>query len=229
MSEKMSKNVIPPTPSRKDYTEDELYRIQAERNAVPIFNRNDPFALFQDWMADARHLEPNDANAMSLATVDAGGVPDVRIVLLKSVDHKGFVFYSNGQSQKGEQLSVSPQAALCFHWKSLRRQVRIRGSVLPVSDSEADAYFESRARGSQIGAVASDQSRPLKNREFFEKQIKMVEERFDGKPIPRPPHWGGWRVNPKSIEFWRDRPFRLHDRMLFTAKGDKWVKSRLFP
>lgn len=225
----MSKNIIPPTPSRKDYTDDELYRVQAEQNARPIFNRNDPIALFQEWMRDARHLETNDANAMSLATVDKAGHPDVRIVLLKTVDEAGFVFYSNGESAKGLQLAHSPEAALCFHWKSLRRQVRIRGRVSPVSPAEADAYFASRARGSQIGAAASDQSRPLKSRAHFEQRIQDITDTYKGKDIVRPPHWGGWRIAPRTIEFWRDRPFRLHDRMVFTANGDDWNKSRLFP
>ena len=225
----MSKNVIPPTPSRKDYTDDELYRVQAEQNAQPIFHRDDPIGLFQDWMNDARHLEPNDANAMSLATMDDEGRPDVRIVLLKSVDKAGFVFYSNGESAKGQQLASSAEAALCFHWKSLRRQVRVRGGVSPVSAAEADAYFASRARGSQIGAAASDQSRPLQSREHFEQKIQSVTAEFEGREIPRPPHWGGWRITPRTIEFWRDRPFRLHDRMVFTSNGDDWNKSRLFP
>lgn len=225
----MSKKSIPPSPSRKDYTDDELYRVQAERNAEPIFDRHDPLTLFEEWLADARHLEPNDANAMSLATVDKDGMPDVRVVLLKSVDENGFVFYSNGESQKGIQLSAEPRAALCFHWKSLRRQVRIRGRVTPVSKAESDAYFASRARLSQIGAAASDQSRPLQSRAFFEQRIEELTIEYEGKDIPRPAHWGGWRIVPNVIEFWRDRPFRLHDRMVFKADGSKWVKSRLFP
>ncbi len=225
----MSDSKLPPTPSRKDYTEDPLYRVQAEGNAKPIFHREDPIELFGEWMADARHLEPNDANAMSLATVDNLGHPDVRIVLLKSFDQTGFVFYSNGQSVKGEQLSHNPVGALCFHWKSLRRQVRIRGSIAPVSDREADSYFASRARGSQIGAIASDQSRPLSSREFFEQRLKEVEALYKDRPVSRPSHWGGWRVTPESIEFWRDRPFRLHDRLVFKKSDNAWAKERLFP
>ena len=225
----MSKNPIPPTPTRKDYTEDEVYRIQAEQNAKPIFDREDPFPLFQEWMSDARHLEPNDSNAMSLATVDEAGMPDVRIVLLKTFDQNGFVFFTNGESEKGRQLSATPKAALCFHWKSLRRQVRVRGQVEAVSVQESDDYFSSRARGSQIGAVASDQSRPLESREVFEQRIEAVTQKFEGREIPRPPHWGGWRIKPDVIEFWRDRPFRLHDRMVFTATANGWAKSRLFP
>lgn len=226
----MSKSVIPPTPTRKDYTEDELYRVQAEGNALPIFHLEDPFKLFGSWMADARHLEMNDSNAMSVATVDASGDPDVRIVLLKSYDEQGFVFYTNNQSAKGQQLSDNQTAALCFHWKSLRRQVRVRGSAVPVTDAESDAYFSSRARGSKIGAIASDQSRELESRELFEDRIAKIEAQYPvDADIPRPNHWGGWRVIPDSIEFWRDRPFRLHDRLLFSRNGDKWEKQRLFP
>ncbi len=226
----MSKSVIPPTPGRKDYTEDALYRIQAEKNAEPIFHRDDPFILFGEWMADARNLEVNDSNAMALATVDPSGDPDVRMVLLKSFDERGFVFYTNNESEKGKQLYHNQTAALCFHWKSLRRQVRVRGSAVPVSEAESDAYFHSRAIGSQIGAAASDQSRPLESREFLESRIRDLEHQHkDETVIPRPPHWGGWRVIPDSIEFWRDRPFRLHDRMLFSGKDGAWQKSRLFP
>ncbi len=225
----MSDSVIPPTPSRLDYTEDELYKIQAERNAVPIFHRDDPIKLFGEWMADARHLEMNDSNAMSLATVDASGQADVRIVLLKSFDDAGFVFYSNGESAKGDQLNANAHAALCFHWKSLRRQVRIRGTAEKVNAAESDAYFASRARGSQIGAAASDQSRPLESREVFERRVRDLTETYKEKNIPRPPHWGGWRIKPDVIEFWRDRPFRLHDRLVFTANKGKWRKERLFP
>lgn len=226
----MSKTVIPPTPGRKDYTEDPVYRIQAEKNAEPIFHLEDPFALFGSWMSDARNLEMNDSNAMSLATVDPAGDPDVRMVLLKSFDERGFVFYTNNESAKGLQLKDSQTAALCFHWKSLRRQVRIRGSALPVTDAESDAYFSSRALGSQIGAVASDQSRELESREELETRIRDLEAQHAGqKSITRPKHWGGWRVTPDTIEFWRDRPFRLHDRLLFSRKGDHWGKQRLFP
>lgn len=226
----MSNSVVPPTPSRKDYTEDELYKVQAERNAEPIFHRENPFELFGEWMADARHLEMNDSNAMSLATVDSEGHPDVRIVLMKSFDVKGFVFYTNNESAKGEQLERSKTAALCFHWKSLRRQVRIRGKVTPVTKAESDAYFASRARGSKIGAIASDQSRPLESRELFEARIVELEKRFEtDSEIPRPKHWGGWRVVPETIEFWRDRPFRLHDRLVFARQGSGWAKQRLFP
>ncbi len=226
----MSKSVIPPSPNRADYTQDKLYKIQAEKNAEPMFDRDDPFALFGEWMAEARHLEMNDSNAMSLATIDASGNPDVRIVLLKSFDANGFVFYSNCESAKGQQLSQNPVAALCFHWKSLRRQVRVRGDIEKVSEAEADAYFASRARGSQIGAWASDQSRPLESRAAFETRLEATEQKYKSNAkLPRPPHWGGWRVRPNSIEFWRDRPFRLHDRLVFRGKAGKWTTERLFP
>lgn len=222
---------IPASPSRKDYTQDAAYQVQAERNAAPIFDRKDPFALFTEWMEEARLHELNDSNAMSLATLGEDGVPDVRMVLLKSFDADGFVFYTNFNSAKGRQLKAHPAAALCFHWKSLRRQVRIRGTANPVTDAEADAYFYSRARGSQIGAVASDQSASLESRALFEARLAKLEQDFDGKDIPRPAHWSGWRLAPHVIEFWRDRPFRLHDRLVFT-RGEtqaEWDKERLYP
>lgn len=231
----MSETVIPPTPGRKDYTEDALYRIQAEKNAEPIFHRDDPFGLFGEWMADARNLEMNDSNAMALATVDRSGDPDVRMVLLKSFDERGFVFYTNNESEKGKHLLDNQTAALCLHWKSLRRQVRVRGTTIPVSEAEADAYFESRARGSKIGAVASQQSRQLESREYLENRVNELEEKYEASDtIDRPSHWGGWRVVPDSIEFWRDRPFRLHDRLLFKRdrsdrENPRWAKQRLFP
>ncbi len=167
---------------------------------------DEPIALFKDWFEEAKAREPNDPEAMALATVDAGGLPNVRMVLLKGVDHNGFVFYTNLESAKGEELAGNPQAGLCFHWKSLRRQVRVRGTVMPVSDAEADAYFKTRAKDSQIGAWASRQSR-------------------------RPPHWSGFRLQPLAIEFWRNRPFRLHERLLYARDSldSPWVTSRLFP
>ncbi len=225
----MSKKVIPPSPSRRDYTERSDYAAQAEANSAPIFNRDDPITLFTEWMAEAREKELNDSNAMSLATVDDEGLPDVRMVLLKGVDERGFVFYSNAESAKGVQVTAQPKAALCFHWKSLRRQVRVRGALEPVSEEEADAYFASRARGSQIGAWASDQSRDLESRGLFETRIKEIETKYEGQDIPRPPHWHGWRIMPQKIEFWRDRPFRLHDRLLFTGSDKGWTSSRLYP
>lgn len=225
----MSKSVIPPTPTGADYTERPDYAAQMEANAVPIFSREDPIELFTEWMAAARENELNDSNAMSLATVDAGGMPDVRMVLLKGVDETGFTFFTNAHSAKGQQLKVNAKAALCFHWKSLRRQVRVRGHVEFVTGEAADAYFASRARGSQIGAWASDQSSEAESREVLEARVREIEARYDGKDVPRPPNWHGWRVVPDQIEFWRDRPFRLHDRLQFLRDGDSWLTSRLFP
>ena len=189
----------------------------------------DPLALFDEWFADARAKEPNDPEAMALATADATGNPSVRMVLLKGHGPKGFVFYTNEQSAKGGQLRENPRAALLFHWKSLRRQVRVEGPVDRVSDTEADAYFASRARDSQLGAWASDQSRPLDSRETFEHRFEEMKRRFDGQQVPRPPHWGGYRVVPQRIEFWTDRPHRLHERRLFTRNGDAWSEGLLYP
>ena len=189
----------------------------------------DPFALFAAWMAEAERSEPNDANAMSLATVDRDGLPDVRLVLLKGADPRGFVFYTNSQSAKGEQLAAVAKAAMVLHWKSLRRQVRARGPVTPVSTAEADAYFASRPRDSRIGAWASDQSRPLDSRATFEAAIARETERFANGDVPRPPHWTGYRIEPVAIEFWQDRPYRLHDRLRFTRDGAAWARARLYP
>lgn len=226
----MSDTVIPPSPRSRDYTQDPTYAAQAEANTAPIFERDDPIALFKDWMAEARGSEPNDSNAMSLATVDASGMPDVRMVLLKGVDERGLVFYSNSESTKGTQLSSNMKAAICLHWKSLRRQIRVRGDVVRVSDAEADAYFASRARGSQIGAWASDQSREAYSEAVLAKRLEQAEARFDGQDVTRPPHWFGYRIVPKTIEFWRDRPFRLHDRLIFDRdETSGWTTKRLFP
>lgn len=222
----MTQSVIPPSPSREDYA------AQLAANAdETIFERDDPIALFVEWLDAARASEPNDPNAMALATVDAEGQPDVRMVLLKDVDARGFTFYSNQESAKGEQLWANPSAALLFHWKSLRRQVRVRGPVEPVSVEEADAYFASRARESRIGAWVSDQSRPLADRATLEARVTDQTARFDGQEVPRPERWTGWRVNPVQIEFWRDRPFRLHDRLRFDrAVGEQaWSRGRLWP
>lgn len=189
----------------------------------------DPFALFDEWFAEAGASEPNDANAMALATSDGKGRPSVRMVLLKGHGPDGFVFYTNEQSDKAGQLAENPKAALLFHWKSLRRQVRIEGSVEPVSDEQADAYFASRGRDSQLGAWASDQSRPLDSRATFEHRFEEVQHRYEGKDVPRPPHWGGFRVIPERMEFWSDRPHRLHERRLFVRDGDSWSEGLLYP
>jgi len=189
----------------------------------------DPHLLFEDWFAEARAREPHDAEAMALATADAAGRPSVRMVLLKGHDERGFVFYTNGHSRKGEELAANPRAALLFHWKSLRRQVRIEGNVSPVSPIEADAYFATRARDSQLGAWASDQSRPLISREAFERRFAQLQAAYEGKDVPRPPHWSGYRVAPERIEFWSDRPHRLHERRLFTRAGPGWTEGLLYP
>jgi pyridoxamine 5'-phosphate oxidase len=189
----------------------------------------DPLALFDAWFAEARAAEPNDPEAMALATVDPSGMPSVRMVLLKGFGAKGFDFYTNLDSRKGQELAANPQAALLFHWKSLRRQVRIEGRVQPVPDAEADAYFAIRGRESQIGAWASDQSRPLDSRETLERRCAEAAERFAGQDVPRPPRWGGFRLAPERIEFWSDRPHRLHERRLFTRRADGWDEGLLYP
>ncbi|MCB1494588.1 MAG: pyridoxamine 5'-phosphate oxidase [Bauldia sp.] len=189
----------------------------------------DPISLFSEWFGEAEASEPNDPNAMALATVDEDGLPDVRMVLLKSFDADGFVFFTNYESAKGRELLANPKAALCFHWKSLRRSVRVRGPVSEVSKEEADAYFASRARGSRIGAWASKQSRPLESRFALEKAVAAFTARFGVGEIPRPDYWSGFRIAPQQIEFWADRPFRLHDRIKFVRTADGWEKSRLYP
>lgn len=224
----MTTPVIPPSPSREEYARDYAAALAANADEA-IFDRVEPIGLFVDWLADARAHEVNDPNAMTLSTVDADGWPDARLVLLKDVDARGFTFYSNRESAKGLELAANPVAALTFHWKSLRRQVRVRGRVEPVTPQEADAYFASRARESRIGAWASDQSRPLDDRATLEAAVVRETARFEGQDVPRPERWTGWRVVPRSVEFWRDRPFRLHDRLRFDREGDGWAKTRLWP
>ncbi len=196
-----------------------------------LFEGDDPFGLFGRWLKEAEAGEPNDPNGVAVATVDADGMPDVRMVLLKDWDARGFVFYTNVQSDKGRQLQADPKAALLFHWKSLRRQVRVRGPVEPVTDAESDAYYASRPRGSQVGAWASDQSRPLPSRTELEARVQAVDARYAGEAPPRPPFWRGYRVQPLSFEFWRDRRSRLHDRMAFRRDGLQapWTTLRLYP
>lgn len=216
--------LIPASPSEDDYV-----RQVASAEPPPLLSEEDPFALFNDWLREALGREPNDANAMALATVDGAGLPDVRMVLLKDADPRGFVFYSNLESAKGRELAGNPKAALLFHWKSLRRQVRIRGAVESVTRGEADGYWATRARPAQLGAWASEQSRPLPDRLAFEKKIAEFGLKFGLGKVPRPPHWSGFRVVPQVIEFWRDRPFRLHERLVFERADGGWTTHRLFP
>jgi pyridoxamine 5'-phosphate oxidase len=215
---------IPSSPSEEDY----LRNVAAAEPLAPISD-TDPIQLFGRWLGEAFEKEPNDANAMTLATVDEDGAPDARMVLLKGVDETGFTFFTNLESAKGRELAAHPKAALVFHWKSLRRQVRVRGDVGPVGEAEADAYFASRARSSQIGAWASDQSRELPDRLALERRIAEMGLRFGLGRVPRPPHWSGFRLTPRSIEFWRDRPFRLHERLVFDRAGADWTVRRLYP
>lgn len=189
----------------------------------------DPLDLFRTWYDEARETEINDSNAMALATADATGRPSVRMVLLKGFDAAGFVFYTNREGRKAADLAANTHAALLFHWKSLRRQIRIEGAVTWATDAESDAYFATRSRDSQLGAWASDQSRPLDSRETFEARFAEMQRRFDGTAVPRPPHWGGYRVAPERIEFWSDRAHRLHERRLFVRQGDAWRESLLYP
>jgi pyridoxamine 5'-phosphate oxidase len=188
-----------------------------------------PFALFDAWFAEARASEPNDANAMALATTTPDGHPSLRMVLLKGHGADGFVFYTNLDSRKGRELAENAHVALLFHWKSLRRQIRIEGPVTPVDDATADAYFATRGRDSQLGAWASDQSRPLDSRATFEARFAEMQARFEGQDVPRPPRWSGWRVVPERIEFWQDREHRLHERNLYVRDGESWTKGLLYP
>jgi len=192
---------------------------------------DEPLKLFQSWLDEAGKHEINDPNAMALATVDGDGLPNVRMVLLKGFDEAGFVFFTNLESAKGREIQSAGKAALCFHWKTLRRQVRVRGFVSQVTDAEADEYFASRARGSRLGAWASQQSRPLESRFALEAAVAKVAARYPIGPVPRPPYWSGLRIAPVEIEFWHDRPFRLHERIVFRrpAPGLAWSKQRLYP
>ncbi len=217
-------NLIPQSPSEDDY----VTQVTAAE-PLPLLPEADPIALFETWLKAAGESEPNDPNAMALATVDADGLPDVRMVLLKGVDAGGFVFFTNTQSAKGVELAANPKAALLFHWKSLRRQVRVRGPIVPVTDAEADAYFATRARPAQLGAWASEQSRPLPDRFALEKRVAEAGLRFGLGKVTRPPHWSGYRLIPSNLEFWRDRPFRLHERLVFARQGEGWGTSRLYP
>ncbi len=199
--------------------------------ADPLFDAPEPFALFAAWFAEAKAAEVNDPDAMALATVDTDGLPDVRMVLLKQYGPEGFTFHTNAQSAKGRQFAANPRAALCLHWKSLRRQVRVRGPLEPVSEAESEAYFRTRSRDSRFSAIASQQSRPVENREVMLARVEARKAEYEGVEPPRPAHWGGWRVAPLAIEFWMDGPNRLHDRRLFTrrALGEAWESVRLWP
>ncbi|HKK31237.1 MAG TPA: pyridoxamine 5'-phosphate oxidase [Alphaproteobacteria bacterium] len=190
---------------------------------------SDPIATFNEWLAAAEQTEPNDANAMSVATVGPHGMPSVRILLLKAADESGFVFFTNQNSRKGREIAANGKAALCFHWKTLRRQVRVCGNVETVPAAESDVYFNSRARGSQIGAHASSQSEPLESRAVLEERVRQIDRQYEGMEVPRPSHWGGYRLVPTEIELWQDREFRLHDRFQFLRTATGWQMQRLFP
>lgn len=214
---------IPKSPSAAEYA------AEGDRPLIP--DTDTPFELLETWLQDANAHEPNDSTAMSLATVDADGMPDVRIVLLRGLSaDSGLQFYTNYDSAKGQQLAAHPKAALCFHWKSLRRQVRIRGTVEKSSAQQSDTYFQQRAPQSRIAAIASDQSRPLDNREIFNQRVAEISSIYgDDDDIPRPEHWGGYCLIPTEIEFWQDQAFRMHDRLKLVRDGNRWINSRLYP
>jgi pyridoxamine 5'-phosphate oxidase len=205
--------------------------MSSDLNSGDFTQSTDPFQLFEAWFAEAKASEINDPNAMALATVDQDGLPDVRVVLMNGYDRNGFVFYTNTQSAKGNELLAVPKAAVVFHWKSLKRQIRVRGPVEKVSSELADTYFASRPRDSQIGAWASEQSRPLDARSTFERRIAEFKQKFEGQTVPRPPHWTGYRIKPAQMEFWHDRPFRLHDRIVFHRQEmtSEFTRLRLYP
>ena len=196
---------------------------------MTVTTSEDPISLFKDWLADAERSEPNNPNAMTLATVTPDGAVSARMVLLKGVDERGFTFYTNLGSRKAEQLSVNPRAALCFYWKSLKRQVHVEGTVERVDDAEADAYFATRPRGAQIGAWASKQSRPMEGRFRLEARVAKYTAKFHVGTVPRPDFWSGFRVVPERIEFWREQPFRLHDRVVYHRDDGGWTRQRLYP
>ncbi|WP_370335158.1 pyridoxamine 5'-phosphate oxidase [Parvularcula marina] len=225
-----TRDLIPPSPSEDDYEQErraqEAFSVDEDQGKV--FTSDDPLELFAQWLELAKKHEVNDAHAMSVATVDGAGFPNVRVVLLKDLD-EGFVFYTNSMSAKGDELAENPLAALCFHWKSIRRQVRIRGLVEPVSEAENDQYFASRARSAQIGAWASQQSRPMTEEGILQKRVEDYEAIYEGRDVRRPDWWRGYRVTPSQMEFWVNRPFRLHDRLQFDYDGEGWNKTRLYP
>ena len=214
---------LPKTPSAEDYAR------TSERPRIP--ETESPYDLLRDWLQEAEQSEPNDSTAMSLATLDASGVPDVRIVLMRGLsEEEGFKFYTNYDSAKGVQLEAHPHAALCFHWKSLRRQVRVRGKIRKLSAQQSDAYFQQRAAQSRIAAIASDQSRPLLSRDVFDQRIAEISAIYgDDDDIPRPPHWGGYALKPDEIEFWQDQQYRMHDRLKFFWTAETWTAQRLYP
>ncbi len=219
----MTDDLIPRSPSEEAYA--------ASEDQGDVFTKDDPFALFAEWLTLAKKTEPNDANAMALATCGADGLPDVRMVLLKDIDERGLAFYTNMESAKGRELAENMKAAVVFHWKTIRRQVRFRGNVVPVSAEEADAYFKTRARPARIGAWVSAQSRPMKGKLTLAKEIALKTAEFGVAEVQRPPHWSGYRIIPSEIEFWVNRPFRLHDRLQYKRTGEAapWTTSRLYP